>query len=327
MPVGTTDYWMRLTKAGNDYTGEYSFDGDELDDDRRRSRTRWLADFGIFAFGPQPEARATPCRSTTSCSTASGREPCVCEGFGDDFEAGTLNRTRWNNIIREQQDLYNVQNGALNVTTVNGDIYQDGDPAPTRNFFLQTADHAGENWVIETRVDGGELSDGYEHAGLLARVDDDNYIKYNLISDAGNAIPNRIELRSEVGSDIQNPQPQLTPLPAGTEAGLAAADQERHHVLRGVLVRRGNVDVARPGGAKRDGVAELRPVHAGRVQRRRDRRLRVLLARRRRTGCEPPEPENRAPVINAAAGSPSRASPRCRWPSRWTRAIPTPATR
>ena len=175
-------------------------------------------DFGVFAFGPQADGQGdTVAFDYFLLNGEQPQVPCECEGFGDDFEAGTLNRTRWNNIIREQEDLYDIQNGTLNVTTVNGDIYQDGDPAPTRNFFLQTADHAGENWVIETRVDGGALSDGYEHAGLLARVDDDNYVKYNIISDAGNTIPNRLEMRSEVGSDIQNPQPQLTPLPAGTE--------------------------------------------------------------------------------------------------------------
>ncbi len=219
VPVGTTDYWVRLTKAGTTYSGEYSFDGVTWTAMGSVTNAMASPDFGIYAFGPQPDGQGDTVAFDYFLLNGEqpGGDPCVCEGFGDDFEAGTLNRTRWNNIIREQEDLYDIQNGTLNVTTVNGDIYTGGDPAPTRNFFLQTADHAGENWVIETRVDGGELSDGYEHAGLLARVDDDNYVKYNIISDAGNTIPNRIELRSEVGSEIQNPQPQLTPLPAGTE--------------------------------------------------------------------------------------------------------------
>jgi cytochrome c len=221
VPVGTTDYWIRLTKSGNNYSGEYSFDG-----------TNWTAiaqsvanpmaspDFGIFAFGPQPEgAGDTVSFDHFLLNGEQPGDPCVCpDAPGDEFDGGSLDKTRWNNIIREDASLYNVAGGTLNVTTVNGDIWQDGDPAPTRNFFLQTADHAGADWVIETRVDGGELSDGFEHAGLLAYADDDNYVKYDLISDAGNTIPNRIELRSEVGSDTQNPQPQLTPLPAGTEA-------------------------------------------------------------------------------------------------------------
>ena len=171
--------------------------------------------------------------------------PCVCEGFGDDFEAGTLNRTRWNNIIREQEDLYTIQNGNLNVTTVNGDIYTGGDPAPTRNFFLQTADHAGEDWVIETRVDAGELSENYEQAGLLARVDDDNYVKYDIISDAGQTVLNRIELRSEVGGRDPEPAAAAHAAAGGHRGGVAAADQDRQHVLRRVLVRRGDLDVDR----------------------------------------------------------------------------------
>jgi regulation of enolase protein 1 (concanavalin A-like superfamily) len=216
VPVGTTDYWIRLTKTGNNYSGAYSFDGQTWTTIAESVANPMASpDFGIFAFGPQPDGQGDAVSfDYFLLNGEQPGDPCECVARGDEFAGGALDKTRWNNIVREDAALYNVAGGSLNVTTVNGDIYEDGDPAPTRNFFLQTPDHAGEDWVIETRVDGRQLSDGYEHAGLLAYVDDDNYVKYDIISDQGNTIPNRIEMRSEVGSDIQNPQPQLTPLPA-----------------------------------------------------------------------------------------------------------------
>ena len=54
------------------------------------------------------------------------------------------------------------------------------------------------------------MSGGYEHGGLMVRQDDDNYIKFDVISDDGQTIKNRIELRSEVAGAIQEPQPQVT---------------------------------------------------------------------------------------------------------------------
>ena len=103
--------------------------------------------FGLFAFGPQADGQG----DTVSFDyfTLDGQdpdEPCDVRdgtGSGDEFDSGSLDKTKWNAIVREDPTLYTVQNGQLNVTTVNGDIYTNGDPAPTRNFFLQTADHAG----------------------------------------------------------------------------------------------------------------------------------------------------------------------------------------
>ena len=98
-----------------------------------------------------------------------------------------------------------------------GDIYSGPDTAAdTRNFLLQSPDHAGADWVIETKVGGAELSGGYEHAGLLAYEDDGDYVKYDLISDDSQTAVNRIELRSEEGDVVQNPQPQFGTLPPGT---------------------------------------------------------------------------------------------------------------
>ena len=49
----------------------------------------------------------------------------------------------------------------------------------------------------------------------MAHVDGGNYVKLDAISDAGNTRINRIELRSEVGDAVQDPQPQAD-VPVGT---------------------------------------------------------------------------------------------------------------
>ena len=113
------------------------------------------------------------------------------------------------------RDEYTVQDGQLNVTTVDGDIYTNGDPAPTRNFFLQTADHAAAGLGDRDEGRRDELSGGYEQAGLMVRKDDDNYIKFDIISDDRQTVLNRIELRSEVAGAIQNAAAADPPLPAG----------------------------------------------------------------------------------------------------------------
>jgi cytochrome c len=224
-PTGTPDpviedgtgtvFYLRLTKDGESYTGEYSRDGETWLPAGTVANPMQDPKFGLFAFGPQADGVGD--QVMFDYFLLDGRdagEPCECVGSGDAFEGASLDKTRWNAIVREDESLYSLQYGALNVTTVNGDIYQDGNPASTRNFFLQTPDHAGSDWVIETKVDASELSGGYEQAGLLAFEDEDNYVKFDVLSDQDQTVLNRIELRSEVEGAVLNPQPQLTPLPA-----------------------------------------------------------------------------------------------------------------
>ena len=111
----------------------------------------------------------------------------------------------------DADEVHGRRTATLNVTTVAGDIYTNGDPAATRNFLLQTADHAKADWVLETKVDATQLNGGYAQGGILVRTDDDNYVKFDAISDDNSTTFNRIELRSEQAGAIQNPQPQLTP--------------------------------------------------------------------------------------------------------------------
>jgi PKD repeat protein/glucose/arabinose dehydrogenase/plastocyanin len=217
VPEGTTDIWLRLTKEGDTYTGEYSFDGEdwtEMDDPV--SNPMEAPSFGLFAFGVQEEGDEVSF-DYFRVDGQPGGGGCVCLIPADEFDGDALDPQRWNANVREDPELYRFEEGTLWIETTPGDIYQNGDPADTRNFLLQSASNAGADWTIETKVLGGNLEGGYAQGGLLAYLDDDNYVKLDLISDEGSPQVNRIELRSEVDGQIVNPQPQLSPLPDGTE--------------------------------------------------------------------------------------------------------------
>ena len=142
--------------------------------------------------------------------------------------------------MRENPAKYEVGGGNLTITTELGDIYTGDTNPPPPNFILQSADHAGADWMIETKL-SGTITDGYAQGGLIAHVNGDNYVKLDAISDRGNTRINRLELRSEVAGAVQDPQPQVD-VPAGTGEHLAAPDQDGHDLHGRVLVRRHHLD-------------------------------------------------------------------------------------
>ena len=133
----------------------------------------------------------------------------------DDFSGDSLDKTRWNAIVRDNPAAYNLSGGNFNLTTELGDIYTGDTNPPPNNFILQSADHAGADWVIETKL-SSTITDGYAQGGLIAYIDGDNYVKFDAISDTGQTRINRLELRSEVAGAIQNPTPADPVVAAGT---------------------------------------------------------------------------------------------------------------
>ena len=238
VPAGTTNIWLRLKKAGTSYTAQHSFDGTTWVDSAAVPNAMEAPAFGLFAFGPQ----AAGVGDTVSFDyfTLDGQDPpsgCDCTGPGDDFDGTSLDTEKWNKIVRPDPAKIAFADGDLKVTTVLGDIYTNGDSSGTRNFLLQSADHIGkENYVLETKVDVSQLNGGYAQGGILVRADDDNYIKFDAISDVNNTKFNRIELRSEQAGAILNPQPRgHERIPGRRQRRLAAADQDRHD-LQGRMV-------------------------------------------------------------------------------------------
>ena len=246
------DIWLRLTKAGTNYTGEYSFDG-----------TTWTAfpggavanpmadpDFGLFAFAPQ----ASGVGETVSFDyfTLDGQDPpsgCECvAGPGDEFDGAALDKTKWNAIVREDDTNYEV-------------------------VRRRAADHHGRRRHLHQRRSGLDpqlhpaagpgrrLGDRDEGLGrherrLRARRPDGppgrrqlHQVRRHLRREPDDQEPDR----APVGGRRRDPGPAA----AGDEAGtglrgrLAAPDQDRHDLLGRVLRGRRDVDVRRRIGRQR----------------------------------------------------------------------------
>ncbi len=206
------DFYMRVTSDGTNITGEYSADGTTWTKVGQTAALPANAKIGLFSLS---NAAATTVPAKFDYVTVTGPNAGGSGGPGDDFTGSSLDKTKWNGIVREDATKYNVSNGALNITTVEGDLYTNSDSTGTRNLMLQTADHAAADYVLETKVTTN-LAGGYGQGGIIVYTDDDNYVKLDAISDVNNARINRIELRSETAAAIGNPQPEFTSVPTGT---------------------------------------------------------------------------------------------------------------
>ncbi|WP_327043506.1 ThuA domain-containing protein [Microbispora sp. NBC_01189] len=132
----------------------------------------------------------------------------------DEFEGTALDLCRWNANVRYDATAARVNGGQLQLDTTTGDIYGTDNTGP-KNFILQTAPSG--DWTLETKVDASALTEQYQQGGLIVYGDDDNYVKFDYVMDnaAGSALARRLELRSEVGGVVQDPQPQVTDLTTG----------------------------------------------------------------------------------------------------------------
>jgi len=298
---GTSEIWLRLTKAGQDYTGEYSFDGSAWSSAGTVTNAMAAPSFGLFAFGPQADGQNDTVPFDYFLLDGPDPDQCACTGPGDTFDGAALDANRWNAIVRPDDTNYVLQDGTLQITTVGGDIYTNGDPAATRNFILQDAP-AGD-WVIETRV-GGTLNGGYEQGGLLVYVDDDNYIKYDLISDDGQTIKNRIELRSEVGGVIQDPQPQVTtPAPGYDAVSLRLTKSGNSYT--GEYSEDGETWVSVGAAVTSTMAAPKIGLFTLGVNSPGGTAIFDYFSVNGNTGCEEPPPDNRPPVIGDVTATPT----------------------
>ncbi|MBE2320930.1 ThuA domain-containing protein [Solirubrobacter sp. CPCC 204708] len=208
------DFFLRVKSDGTNITGEYSTDGTTWTAVGRSAVQPANAKIGVFALS---NAATTVTNAQFDYVTLEGTNVPVPLVPGDEFDGTSLNKTRWNAIVREDDTKYSLANGALTITTVEGDINTTSNPANTRNFILQSPTNAGSDYVLETKL-SGTITGGFSQGGLLIYTDDDNYVKLDAISDQNQTRINRIELRSEQGGATQSPQPQATgtAIPTGT---------------------------------------------------------------------------------------------------------------
>ncbi|MFC4588527.1 ThuA domain-containing protein [Sphaerisporangium corydalis] len=132
----------------------------------------------------------------------------------DEFDGTALDACRWNAVVRPDPAALRVTGGNLEIDTSTGDIYGTGDSGP-KNFVLQTPPTG--DWSIETKVDGSAFNEAYQQGGLIAYLDDANYVKVDYVTDnqAGATVTRRLEFRSEIANAVQDPQPQVGNLTQG----------------------------------------------------------------------------------------------------------------
>jgi PKD repeat protein len=130
----------------------------------------------------------------------------ACEGQAtsgsDDFEGDAFDTCRWSETKRYDAATIEQSGGALHVETSAGDIYGANDTEPT-NVVLQEAPEG--DWVMETQV-RVPLVKCCQQAGLIVHGSDDDYVKFDVIADDGRPGETRIELRSETGDVVAQPE-------------------------------------------------------------------------------------------------------------------------
>ncbi len=174
------DFYLQIRSDGTNITGWSSTDGTTWTQVGQAAALPANAKIGVFALDNAAATHVTAKFDYFQLDSGSGGGASA--GPGDEFDGGSLNKTVWNSIVREDATKYAVANGQLTVTTVGGDIYTNSDPSGTRNFFLQSADHASSDYVLETKL-SSTLSGGYAQGGILVYTDDDNFVKLDAISD------------------------------------------------------------------------------------------------------------------------------------------------
>ena len=220
LPAGFPDgFWVRITSDGTNVTGAYSTDGTAWTPVGRPAPLPANAKIGMFSFSNNAATApvaAFDSFTLTGDGLGGGGGP-VGPSRDDQFQGTTLDHDRWNAIVRENPAALAVSGGKLTITTEPGDIYTGDTTPPPNNFILQSADHAGDDWVIETKLDAPTINGGYGQGGLIAYVDGDNYVKFDAIADAGGTRINRFELRSETNGTPVGPAGQPDPeVPVGT---------------------------------------------------------------------------------------------------------------
>ncbi|MEE6260404.1 ThuA domain-containing protein [Plantactinospora sonchi] len=204
---------LRLTSDGTNLTAAYSADGQTFTPVGRSAALAGITEpkVGLFALNGGTDAPVVD--AEFDVFQFSPDEPAGPVTPSDEFTGDTLDKCRWDGIVREDPAAYRIVDGALRVDVPNGDIYGTGNTGPT-NLVLQTAPDG--DWTVETKVDGSLFTEQYQQAGLLVYGDDDNYLKFDFIVDnqVGQPLSRRLEFRSEVAGAVQNPQPEATNLTA-----------------------------------------------------------------------------------------------------------------
>ncbi|UDF12006.1 ThuA domain-containing protein [Antiquaquibacter oligotrophicus] len=205
------DYFVRLVSDGTTMTAWYSTDGENYTQVGNGFALSGIENprIGLLTLGStSSQTESLPIIDAkydwfyiTPDDTIPAADP------NDEFDGTALNSCRWS-VVREDPAGYRVQNGALQIDTTANDIYGGEQGVP--NFILQP--QPGDDWVVETRLDGSDFDRQYHQGGIILYTDDDNYVKLDLVStnQGGSPVARNLEMRSEIGGVVQEPQPSAS---------------------------------------------------------------------------------------------------------------------
>ncbi|WP_380166712.1 ThuA domain-containing protein [Jannaschia sp. R86511] len=303
-------FWVRLTSTnGTDVTGSYSSDGVNFVDMGQTVTTAGITNprIGLVSLTGTGQ---TPIIDAEFDSFTITPDDSVGETVpSDEFDGTELDACRWQ-VVRPEPSALTVADGQLRLLTPNGDIYTNGDASTVSNFVLQDAP-AGD-WAVETKLDSTALVERYQQAGLIAWVDDDNYVKFDhlVTSVLGAAnVASSIELRSEIGASIQNPQPSTGQVARG-EVWLRLA--KTGSTFTGEYSLDGTTWVAVGGttGVPNAAIAESDDLKVGvfTIGTNQAARVPVSFDYFRVLGDEEPDPDTTAPEVSATVAPEEPAS-------------------
>ncbi len=165
---------LRLVNTGGTLTAAYSADGESWTDVSGSLELKSDAELGLMAAGDVSDGSAV---ATADWFRVTPDQEAPEFTPADEFD-GELDGCRWAETVRYDADHVSVADGHLKVDTQRGDI-NGSNPVEPRNFVLQSAPEG--DWVATTRF-RAPLLHRYQLAGLLMYVDDDNYVKSDVVA-------------------------------------------------------------------------------------------------------------------------------------------------
>ena len=287
------DFYMKIESDGTQISGYYVARRHDLDAGRASRRTcRRTPRVGFFALGQRGgDARDRQVRLVHARRRPGGG---AARGPGDDFDGTSLDKTRWNSIVREDTSLYNVADGDLTHDDGAGRHRREA----TRTSSSRRADHTGEDYVLETKLSALDAEQLFQQAGILI------YGRTTTTTSSSTRSPTattRAINRSRTAPRWparSSSRSRRSTSPPGVTGDLAAADQVGHQLPGRDLVRRDDLDERRRPVTNADGRSAFGLYTAGVNGSRADRDLRLLQGQRRRRAAR------------AAAQHRRRSSPR-----------------
>ena len=116
LPAGfPNEYYVRITSDGTNVTGAYSTDGAGWTPVGRPAAIPAGAQIGLFAFGEASTTGGVAAFDSFSLTTpgdGGGGGGPAGPSRDDQFDGGTLDKDRWNAIVRDTPAEYNLSGGA-----------------------------------------------------------------------------------------------------------------------------------------------------------------------------------------------------------------------